>query len=414
MSYAIVRNEKLTRKEANGSCIHNDRRTKRHTNKDIDPSRTHLNYYIKKNEMTYVKEFDKLREKYDLKGKIRSNSIVVCEMMFTSDNDFFNKIGESETRRYFEECYKFVCNYKNLGERNIISATVHLDEDTPHLHLIYVPVVKTKDKAGNDIEKICCKDFWRSRESYRKLQDDFCKYVNSKGFKLERGLPVEETGAKNLKIEELKKITNYENTKKVSNKKLELPELPEITDYKKLTFKRDEKILNEIINPQNKIIDELYAENVSLHKELSKQVNLINEAEKYQKERDKIIADNEKLDKEVEKIKKEYSNKSNNLDSDYNTRKQELEKEFKDKSFDIEYKYKNKIRSLEKENLHLYKVIDKFGETIEKFIKWICNKFNLGEAKELVKEFEKENNTLLDAENQIKKEERKKEFEYEL
>ena len=59
MSYAIVRNEKLTRAEINGKCTHNDRKAKNHSNKDIDPTRTHLNYYIKKNEFTYTKEFDK-------------------------------------------------------------------------------------------------------------------------------------------------------------------------------------------------------------------------------------------------------------------------------------------------------------------------------------------------------------------
>ena len=49
MSYAIVRNEKLTRAEVNGKGTHNDRKAKNHTNKDINPTKTHLNYYIKKN-----------------------------------------------------------------------------------------------------------------------------------------------------------------------------------------------------------------------------------------------------------------------------------------------------------------------------------------------------------------------------
>ena len=57
MSYAIVRNEKLTRAEINGKGTHNDRKAKNHTNKDIDPTKTHLNYYIKKNKLTYTKEF---------------------------------------------------------------------------------------------------------------------------------------------------------------------------------------------------------------------------------------------------------------------------------------------------------------------------------------------------------------------
>ena len=75
-------------------------------------------------------------------------------------------------------------NYKNLGEKNIISAVVHLDEGTPHLHLMFVPVVHTKDKNGKEIEKICARDFWKGRDSYRKLQDAYFNYVKSKGFDL--------------------------------------------------------------------------------------------------------------------------------------------------------------------------------------------------------------------------------------
>ena len=102
MSYAIVRNEKLTRSQTIGICVHNDRKTKNHSNKEIDISKSHLNYYFKKNELSYTKEFDKLKEKNNLKGMIRSNSIIMCEMVFTSDKEFFDKIGEKETRRYFE------------------------------------------------------------------------------------------------------------------------------------------------------------------------------------------------------------------------------------------------------------------------------------------------------------------------
>ncbi len=215
MSYAIIRNNKLTRVDAQGSYIHNDRRSKGHSNKDIDPTRTHLNFWCKKNELTYIREFDKMKKEYDLKGTIRSNSNIMCEMMITSDNAFFNKIGLEETKRYFKESYKFICNYKNLGEKYIVSAAVHLDETTPHIHLVYIPVIHTKDKEVKDIDKICCRDFWKGRDSYRQLQNAFHKYITSKGFDLERGLPVEETGAKHEKIEDLKKLTNFENTKKV-------------------------------------------------------------------------------------------------------------------------------------------------------------------------------------------------------
>lgn len=414
MSYAIIRNDKLTRVDAQGSYIHNDRRSKGHSNKDIDPTRTHLNFWCKKNELTYIKEFDKIKKEYDLKGTIRSNSNIICEMMITSDNAFFNKIGLEETKRYFKESYKFVCNYKNLGEKYIVSAAVHLDETTPHMHLVYIPVIHTKDKEGKDIDKICCRDFWKGRDSYRQLQNAFHKYITSKGFDLERGLPVEETGAKHEKIEDLKKLTNFENTKKVlDNIKLELPETPDINDIKLIKLNR-EKVENEIIKPKDDKIMELYQENLKLHNELSKQVNLVNEAEKYQKERDSILADNEKLHNTVEHLEHEYKKKNNTLDLRFENRKRELEQEFENKEFDIEYKYKNKIKSLEKENNHLHKIIDKFYETIDKFIFWICHKFGIGESKELVEKFEDETHTFIDPEKQLKHEEREKEWDLEM
>ena len=392
MSYAIVRNEKLTRNEAKGRYVHNERKTRRHTNKDIDSERTHLNYYLKKNKLSYIKEFDKLRKENNLQGHIKSNSIIMCEMIFTSDKEFFDNIKEEETKRYFEESYKFVCNYKNLGEENIISAVVHLDEGTPHMHLIFIPVVHTKDKDGNKIDKVCSRDFWKGRDSYRKLQDAFYDDITSKGFNLERGLPIEETGTKHEKIEDLKKITNFENTKKIlDNIKLELPKILDINDIKLIKLNK-EKIEKEIIKPKDNLINELYQENIILHKELSKQVNLVNKAEKYEKEKNLILVDNENLHNKIE----------------------QLENDFENKTFDLEWKYKNKIRKLEKENNHLYKVIDKFKETIENFIKWICKKFDMGAEDNLIRDFEKETGSYLDAEKQIKHEDKEKEWNMEL
>ena len=414
MSYAIVRNEKLTRAEINGKGTHNDRKAKNHTNKDIDPTRTHLNYYIKKNELTYTKEFDKYMKENNLQGHLRSNSIIMCQMIFTSDQAFFDRIGEEETKRYFDECYKFICNYKNLGEKNIISAVVHLDEGAPHMHLMFVPVVHTKDKEGKDIDKICARDFWKGRDSYRKLQDAYFNHVKSKGFDLERGMFVEDTDRKHYTIEEYKKITNFDNTKKILNEiKLELPDVPNLTDISKFSRKRDEKILEEIIKPKDELIKELYKDNLSLHKELSKQSKMVDEAEKYQKERNSIIADNKTLNNKVKDLECEYKRKNNNLDFEYNNRKVELEKEFQDKKFDIEYKYKNKIKSLEKENNHLLKIIDKFYETVDKFIVWICHKFGIGESKELINDFQKETNTFIDPVKQLENEEMEKEWDLE-
>ena len=279
---------------------------------------------------------------------------------------------------------------------------------------IFLLAFITKDKDGNNIDKICARDFWKGRDSYRKLQDAYFNHVKSKGFDLERGMFVEDTNRKHYNVEEYKKITNFNNTKKILNEiKLELPEVPDITDISKFSRKRDEKILEEIIKPKDELIKELYKDNLSLHKELSKQSKVIDEAEKYQKERNSIISDNKKLNNKVKDLENEYKRKSNNLDFEYNYRKAELEQEFQDKEFDIEYKYKNKIKSLEKENNHLLKIIDKFYETVEKFIHWVCHKFGIGESKELIKNFQEETHTFIDPVKQIENEEREKEWDLE-
>lgn len=390
MSYAIVRNEKLT-SQAIGICVHNDRKAKNHSNKEIDISKSSLNYYFKKNELSYTKEFDKLKKKYNLQGQIRSNSIIMCEMIFTSDKDFFDTIGMEETKRFFEESYNFICNYKNLGEKNIISAVVHFDETTPHMHLIYIPVIHTKDKDGKEIDKVCCRDFWKGRDSYRNLQNAFHEYITSKEFDLQRGLPVEETQRKNETIQNYKQITNFENTKKVlENITLELPETPDIKDFKRVIINHDEKIENVIIKPRDKLIQELYQENKTLHKELSKQVNTVDFAEDFKEDYIKMIEKNTNLRLTNSLLKEELENKE-----------KELELQFESKSYNMEREYKKEIHKLKQENKHLNKMIDKFKVTLKRFIKWLCHKFSYPSEDELVRDFEKETYTNFDFDKQL-------------
>ena len=395
MSYAIIRNTKYKRENLKGIYRHNERRNKNYSNANIDKEKSYLNYAIKSPQYSYEKEFERIRRKYDLKGQIKMVSNIACEYIITSDKEFFERIGEEEKRRYFETAYKFVSEYKNLGEQYIMSAKVHMDEETPHMHLIFLPVVHTKDKEGNDIDKLACSEFWKAKDSYRQLQNAFYDYMTSHNFKLERGVPIEESGRKHLDLKEYKDITNFDKTKeKLQNIKLELPNIPDLEDINvnRLSKKRDEKILEEIIKPKDNLINDLYQDNLILQQELSRQARMVEKAEKYQKEREKIMADNEKMHNQVENIKSEY----------------------KEKEFDLEWKYKSKIKSLEKENNHVHKIVDKFYETVEKFIEWICQKFGIGESKELVRNFEKETNTFIEPEKQLKMEEREKEWDMEV
>ena len=394
MSFAIIRNTKYKRENLKGIYRHNERKNKNYSNDNIDKEKSYLNYSLKSPKYRYDKEFDIMKEKYDLKGQIKTVSNIACEYIITSDKQFFDKIGEEETKRYFETAYNFVTEYKNLGEQYIMSAKVHMDEETPHMHLIFLPVVHTQDKKGNNIDKLACSEFWKEKDSYRRLQDAFYQYMTSHNFKLERGVPKEETGREHIDIKEYKEITNFDKTKeKLQNIKLELPDVPDIDDIRMARWskKRDEKILEDIIKPKDDLINELYQNNLLMHQQLLRQAKMVEEAEKYQKERNKIMADNIDLHKQVDNIKAEYQQKEDNL----------------------EWKYEYRINKLEKENGYLHKVIDKFRETIHKFIEWICKNFDMGAEDNLIRDFQKENNILLDAEKQIQKEDKEKEWDLE-
>ena len=282
MSYAIIRNTKHKRENLKGIFRHNERRNKNYSNDNIDKEKSYLNYSIKSPQYSYEKEFDRIKEKYNLKGQIKKVSNIACEYIITSDYDFFERI-EEETKRFFETAYKFVAEYKDLGEQYIISAKVHRDEQTPHMHLIFLPVVHTTDKKGNSIDKLACSEFWKAKDSYRQLQDNFYKYMVKNGFNLQRGVPKEETNRQNYSVEEYKKITNFKQTKEIlKNMKLELPDVPDITD-----------------------------------------INI----NRLSKKRDLIIADNEEMHKQVESIKTEYKEKESNIEWKYKSKIKGLEKE---------------------------------------------------------------------------------------
>ena len=168
MSYAIIRNINYKMGQLGYAYRHNERKNTNYSNKNIQHNNSIKNYSIKTINTSYQNEFKNIREKYNLKGQIKKVSNVMCELLITSDKEFFDKIGEYETKRYFESAYKFVCNYQNLGEEFIISAKVHLDESTPHMHLVYIPVIhKIDKKSGKPISKIACSEYW-SKTSRKK------------------------------------------------------------------------------------------------------------------------------------------------------------------------------------------------------------------------------------------------------
>ena len=164
----------------------------------------------------------------------------MCEYIITSDKEFFERIGEKETKIFFEVAYKFVANYKNLGEEYIVSSKVHMDESTPHMHIVFIPVIHKKDKKGNEISKIACSEYWKGKDSYKRLQDDFYKYITDNGFDLKKG---KKRNVEHLSTEKLKQVTDYENIKyELENEKIELIN----TQNKSLIIAQNQKLTKYI------------------------------------------------------------------------------------------------------------------------------------------------------------------------
>ena len=122
---------------------------------------------------------------------------------------------------------------------------------------------------------------------------------------------------------------------------------------------------------------------------LQSQVNTVERASKYEKERKSIMCENRELKEKYENMENDYSIKL----------KEEIQK--------VKNKYEYEIYQLEKENNFLQKVINKFQKTVDKFIHWVCKKFSISEEDEFIRNFQLENDIYLDPEKQIEYEKEK-------
>lgn len=145
MSYGIVRVQKFTIGSIKGIQIH-DRREKNgtsHTNPDIDWNKAKENYTpvkLKDKEIVtnYTKAVKERISELHLKKAVRKDAIVMAQVLVTSDKEFFKDMTLKDQHHFFFESSKFLI--ERYGRENFISATVHMDEKTPHMHFNFVPV----------------------------------------------------------------------------------------------------------------------------------------------------------------------------------------------------------------------------------------------------------------------------------
>ena len=163
--------------------------TYRASNPQIDPARTGGNYHIVKRQRSYTQFINDKIEALDLPTKVRKDAVLMCSFVVGSDRKFFGGLSPSEQRQFFVDCTHFFA--ERYGEGNVISAVVHMDETTPHLHLNLIPI------AGG---RLCAKQLF-DRKALTALQTDLYREVGAK-WNLQRGK--EGSQAKHLDTAEFK------------------------------------------------------------------------------------------------------------------------------------------------------------------------------------------------------------------
>ena len=137
--FAILRFAKYKGPEVSKIEAHNERTKEKYaSNPDVDTSRSHLNFHLVTPQRKYRAEAEK--QIAEAGCRTRSDSVRLVEALMTATPDFFKGKKKAEIKAYFQEALDFI--KQNRNPETIISAVVHIDEKTPHMHLSFVPLTE--------------------------------------------------------------------------------------------------------------------------------------------------------------------------------------------------------------------------------------------------------------------------------
>ena len=203
--YAILRFAKYKGPEIGHIESHNERTKEKYaSNPDVDTARSHLNFHLVTPQRKYRAEAEK--QIAEAGCRTRSDSVRVVEAL-----DFIREHQDPKT---------------------IISAVVHMDEKTPHMHLCFVPL--TADK------RLSAKEIVGNKKKLTQWQDRFWEHMVKKYPDLERGESASETGRDHIPPRLFKEAVHLNRMKEqilklmtdtnLLNKKSKMEELEALLD----------------------------------------------------------------------------------------------------------------------------------------------------------------------------------------
>ena len=261
MAHVVALMQKMKVGNLTGIENHNKRKTKNHANKDIDVTKSHLNYDLVGNSGTYHKDIMGYINKNKASTRaVRKDAVVVNEWLVTSSAAFFKDLDDDEIKRYFEVSKDFFAT--EFGEENIRYATVHMDEKTPHMHMGIVPFDEDMKLASKRVV---------SKQKLIAIQDKLPLYMQEHGFDVQRG--EKESQRSHLSVSE------YKDAK--------------------------EKAKELVVNNQS-IYDKIYDEAVKNARQVYMDQKKVEE-QKLENEREKLKKDKEKLQTEKNKVIKDIT-----------------------------------------------------------------------------------------------------------
>lgn len=172
--FCIMRTEKRKRTDIGGIQRENTRTATEYNNK-VAPGMDIFNVTLKESN-DWLQDIN--REIQAAGAKARSNSVLALDTIYTASPDFFQGKTNAENDKFFQDCLKF--HNEHFG--HIISAVIHYDETTPHLHVVSVPL--TKDG------RLSARDVIGNKSKMSKTQDSFFEQVG-RGYGLERGVQMD-------------------------------------------------------------------------------------------------------------------------------------------------------------------------------------------------------------------------------
>ena len=254
--YAILRFAKYKGPTISRIEAHNERTKEFYaSNPDIKTELSKYNFHLVKPNGKYRAEADGLIRETGCKA--RKDSVRMVETLITASPEFFSGKKPGEVRAFFEYALEFL-KTKQAAE-TIVSAVVHVDERTPHMHLCFVPI--TADG------RLSAKDIVGNKKKLTQWQDEYWSYMVKKYPDLERGDSASETGRTHLpprifkqatkmhrleqKLRELLSSINPMNAKRIREEILKIlddyiPGVAELMTKTKALKRSEKELLGEI------------------------------------------------------------------------------------------------------------------------------------------------------------------------